>query len=39
MAGVHRRVLGGACVEELLCSRVDIDEEIDVPAMRTHGGI
>ena len=39
MEGVHRRVLRGACVEVLRRSRVDIDEEMDVPAVRTHGGL
>ena len=38
MEGVRRGVLGGAYVEELRRSRVDIEEEMDVAAVETHGG-
>ena len=38
MEGVRRGVLGGAYLEEPRCSCVDIEEEMDVAAVESHGG-
>ena len=38
MEGVRQGVLGGAYVEDLRCSHLDFEEEMDVAAVGTHQG-